>query len=115
MSVTVRDNPDKSRFEVLLDDEVAGFIDYSIADGRITMIHTEVDPKFNGRGLGRELVTYALEDARRRHLGVVPVCPYVRRTIAKNPEQYLDLVPADQRARFDLPAADGDAEPAAVS
>jgi hypothetical protein len=33
----------------------------------------------------------------------MPVCPYVRKVIAEHPEEYLDLVPSDARAEFDLP------------
>jgi hypothetical protein len=61
------------------------------------------------RGIGAEGMLVALErewaaldDARRRGLQVLPSCPYVRKVIAEDPDTFLDLVPADQRARFDL-------------
>ena len=41
MSPIVQDNPDKSRFEILIDGEVAGFEDYRIRDGVINLLHTE--------------------------------------------------------------------------
>lgn len=37
--------------------------------------HTEVDPRFGGRGLSRVLVREALRDSIRTGFGVVPVCP----------------------------------------
>lgn len=37
--------------------------------------HTEVDPRFGGRGLARVLVREALQDSIRTGFRVVPVCP----------------------------------------
>ena len=105
MTVTVRDNPAEHRYEIHDGDQLAGFSEYKLTGPRIAFLHTEVDPAFEGRGLGRRLVTEELDDARRRDLAVLPFCPYVRKVIAGAPEEYLDLVPAKDRARFDLPAA----------
>lgn len=107
MTTTVRDNPEASRFEIHVDDALAGFADYRLSPGRIAFTHTEVDDAFAGQGLARQLVDEALTDVRRRDLAVLPFCPYVRRVIARNPEQYLDLVPESQRERFGLPGGPG--------
>lgn len=104
VTVTVRDNPTESRFEVLDDDQVAGFAQYRINGQRISFTHTETDPTFSGRGLARTLVEHALAEVRERGLAVLPFCPYVRKQIAEHPDRYLDLVPADERGRFDLPS-----------
>ena len=101
-TVAVRDNPAESRYEVY-DPELAGFSVYEFDSGRMAFTHTEVFPAFGGRGLARRLVASALEDARRRGLAVLPFCPYVRKVIAENPAAYLDLVRAEDRARFGLP------------
>ncbi len=105
MSTTVRDNPDAGRYEILVDDELAGFTDYKLGTGRIALVHTEVLPGYSGRGLARKLVAEELEDARRRGLAVLPFCPLVRKVIAQHPDRFLDLVPEKDRARFDLPTA----------
>lgn len=99
MTTTVRDNPEDHRYEVVVDDQVAGFADYRLGEDRITFTHTEVDDEYAGQGLARQLVSHALDDARRRHLGVVPECSYVAKSIAKDPGQYLELVPQDARDR----------------
>ncbi|HQR28681.1 MAG TPA: GNAT family N-acetyltransferase [Nocardioides sp.] len=101
---SVRDNPVKHRYEIREGDQLRGFADYELTTQRITFTHAEVDPAFSGQGLARRLVGEALDDARRRGLAVLPVCPYVRKVIKKHPERYLDLVPADLRGRFGLPA-----------
>ena len=108
---TVRDNPAQHRYEIYDGDRLAGFSDYKLTKTRIAFTHTEVDPAFGGRGLARELVTEELDDARRRGLAVLPFCPYVRKVIASNPEQYLDLVPARDRERFQLPGYVGVDDP----
>lgn len=105
MTTTVRDNPPKNRFEVYVDDHLAGFTEYRLNPGRIAFTHTQIDEAFSGHGLARELVVGELEEARRRGLAVLPICPYVRNVIARNADTYLDLVPASARDRFKLPAA----------
>ena len=106
MTTTVRDNPDLDRYEIHVDDRPAGFSEYKLHGGRIAFTHTEIADEFSGRGLARKLVADELADARRRGLAVLPFCPYVRKVIADNPDRYLDLVPAKDRARFDLPVGD---------
>ena len=98
---SVADNPAASRYELLVDGELAGFINYHIRDETISLIHTEVNPGFEGGGLAGRLARYALDDARKRQLAVLPFCPYVRSWIKRHPE-YADLVPQDRRAEFDL-------------
>ena len=101
MSVEIVERPQRSRFEVYVDSELAGFADYRHASDRLSFTHTEVAEKFAGRGLATALIRTALDEARNRGAGVLPFCSFVRAFIARNPE-YLDLVPADQRERFDL-------------
>lgn len=102
MDITVRDDPDGSRYEIRVDGTLAGFSTYKLRSGRIAFIHTEIDAALSGRGLAGRLIGDALDDARRRGLSVLPFCPYARRFIAEHPS-YLDLVPAKDRERFGLP------------
>ncbi|HEY5173099.1 MAG TPA: GNAT family N-acetyltransferase [Acidimicrobiia bacterium] len=87
----VRDNRDRSRYELLVDGEVAGFVQYNMRGGRLLLVHTEVDEARAGHGLAGILVSGALDDVRRRRLCIVPVCPFVERYIERHPE-YDDLV-----------------------
>jgi uncharacterized protein len=105
MASTVRDNPDRRRYEVVVDDQVAGFSDYRRDDARITFVHTEVADAYAGQRLGRQLVVGLLDDADERGLQVVPLCPFVRQVLAERPE-YLHLVPDDVRGRLGLPHLD---------
>ncbi|HEY5420046.1 MAG TPA: GNAT family N-acetyltransferase [Marmoricola sp.] len=100
VTVAVRDNPEQNRYEIYDGTQLAGFSDYEVTGTTIAFTHTEVDPAFARRGLAAQLVTEALDDARRRGLAVLPFCPYVRKVIAKNAATYLELVPEKDRARF---------------
>ncbi|WP_255684539.1 GNAT family N-acetyltransferase [Actinocorallia sp. API 0066] len=83
----VTDNPQRGRYEIFTDDgELAGFSTYALKQGVITFLHTEVDPAFEGQGLGGKLVRGELEDARARGFKVVPRCPFVKAYLAKHPE-----------------------------
>ena len=101
--IRVIDVPDRSRFEIRVDGEVAGFTEYRRRPGLIAFIHTLTDARFEGQGLASGLVRTALSEARSDGLSVLPFCPFVRAYIAGHTE-YLDLVPEDMRAKFDLPA-----------
>src|SRR3954454_8054361 len=101
--IRVVDVPDRSRFEIRVEGEVGGFTEYRRRPGLIAFIHTLIDPRFEGHGLASQLVRTALSDARSDGLSVLPFCPFVRAYIAAHTE-YLDLVPEDMRAKFDLPA-----------
>ena len=101
--IRVVDTPERSRFEVRVDGEVAGFTEYRRRPGLISFVHTPIDPRFEGHGLGSQLVRAALSDARSEGLSVLPFCPFVRGYVARHTE-YVDLVPEDMGAKFDLPA-----------
>lgn len=104
-NIDVQDNEQKSRIEILVDGDVAGFVDYELEPEVISLTHTEIDGAYSGRGLAKKLVAGALEQVRSRGLSVRPVCPLVRKTIAEDTEHgYLDLVRLTDREEFDLPS-----------
>lgn len=104
MDTTVVENPQRRRFEVLVDGQVAGFAAYRPGEREWTFTHTEVDPAYEGRGLGSVLVGGALAQLRARGLEMRPECPFVLRYVQRHPEE-LDLVPAGARERYGLPPA----------
>jgi uncharacterized protein len=101
MTNTVNDVIERSRYEILVDRQVAGFVEYYLHSGIVALLHTEVADAFGGRGLATELIRWALDDARSRGLRIEPFCPFVRGFIAKNPD-YRDLVPDHELTRFHL-------------
>jgi predicted GNAT family acetyltransferase len=99
VSGQVRDNPAESRYEVFSDGELAGFAQYVLRGDRITMFHTEVDPAFEGEGLGGELAREALDDVGSRGLTVEPLCPFIASFIRHHADAYLDLVVPEMREK----------------
>jgi uncharacterized protein len=102
--ITVVDEPGRQRFEIRVDGELAGFTEYRRSPRVIAFIHTLIDPRFEGQGLGTRLVTDALGQVRAAGLAVLPFCPFVRTFIASHTVEYLDLVPEGYRSEFGLPA-----------
>lgn len=100
----IRDDPEAGRLEVYVEGRRAGYAAYRRDPGAISYTHTEIEPEFEGEGLGGILIREALSRARAEGIAVLPLCPFVREYIERHPDQ-LDLVPAERRAEFDLPAA----------
>lgn len=87
----VRDNRERSRYELVRDDEVLAFAQYVMRGGRLILVHTQVDDARAGQGLATTLIAGTLDDIRVRGIAVVPVCEFVERFIQRHPE-YDDLV-----------------------
>ncbi len=99
--ITVRDNEDAQRYEILVGTEVAGYAEYRPLSGARMLPHTQIEERYEGQGLGSRLIRYALDDLRSRGLSAVPTCPFVAAYIREHPK-YLDLVPPGQRAALGL-------------
>jgi predicted GNAT family acetyltransferase len=90
-SVQIFDNPAEERYEAQVDGKLAGAAFYDLKPGRIVFVHTEVQPEFEGRGIGSLLAKDALDDARAKGLKVVARCPFFARYIREHAE-YQDLL-----------------------
>jgi len=79
-------NPGASRYELFVDGELTGFLDYRLGDGTIALTHAEVEPDRRGLGFGMALAAGAIADAAERELKVIPRCPFVVAYVARHPE-----------------------------
>ena len=70
MDLEVDDNPDKERFEIVADGELAGFVQYHLRGDEIALTHTQTDDRFRGQGIASHLVQLSLNAVRERHLAV---------------------------------------------
>ncbi len=91
MDVQISKNEGRSRFEIAVDGEIAGFTEYFDDDGVREFPHTETDPGFRGQGLAGKLVGYALTATREEGLKADPICPYVATFIQRH-KSYQDLL-----------------------
>lgn len=92
--VQVVDDPAELRYELRVDGALAGILRYRREGDAAVLVHTDVDPAFEGRGLGGRLVRGALDDLRSRGLKAAPICPFAAEYVRRHPE-YADLVVPD--------------------
>jgi len=85
VSETLVDNAAAQRFELVVPGGMA-FIDYRRSGTVIFLNHAEVPAQFGGQGLGTRLVRATLELIRSRGEQVVPVCSFVRASMARHAE-----------------------------
>ncbi|HEV8194782.1 MAG TPA: GNAT family N-acetyltransferase [Ktedonobacterales bacterium] len=95
--VEVVDNKVEQRYEAAVNGELA-VVEYHREGDRIVFTHTGVPTALEGHGLAARLAQTVLNDARARHLMVVPRCPYITSYIKRH-QQYLDLVVPQYHAR----------------
>jgi hypothetical protein len=88
----LRHNEAQSRYELLIDGELAARADYVREGEKVRFTHTQVVPEREGQGLAGRLVAHALDDVRTRGLKAVPQCSYVAGYVARHEKEYGDLV-----------------------
>ena len=79
------------RYVLRVGDDEAGTLTYSLRDGAVVLEHTVVDRARREKGLGSQLVRFALDDVRASGGRVVPQCPFVRAYLERHPQD-ADLV-----------------------
>lgn len=57
----------------------------------LTVYHTEVSSKAEGKGLAKKLLEEMVAYAREKKLSVIPMCPFVHAQFKRHPDQYADL------------------------
>lgn len=88
----LRDVPERSRYEArIAGQDAVGIAAYRLDGDTITFTHTEVPEELEGHGVGSALARFALDDARRRGLAVIPRCAFMASYIERHPA-YADLV-----------------------
>lgn len=90
-NATVVDSFEHSRYEILIDGEVAGFLNYRRTPTHIDLQHTDIKQGFQGLGLASRLAAGALDNVRAEGVRVVVSCPFVTQYVADH-GQYADLV-----------------------
>lgn len=72
------------------DERVAKMV-VQVADGKLTVSHTEVDDALQGQGIAGDMLTTMVDYARAHSLHVIPTCSYVKSQFTRHPEQYADV------------------------
>ena len=98
-SPSIIDNADRSRLELRVDGELAGWLDYRPGGGSTIIAHTEVRAGHEGQGLGGLLVRRALEEARSAGKTAIATCPFALSYVDRHPELDEFLAPSARRRR----------------
>lgn len=85
MSIQHFEKEHKGNFNFMDGNRLAGQMTYSKADpDKIIIEHTEVNPEYNGKGVGKALVLAAVAHARQHQLKIVPLCPFANAVFQRN-------------------------------
>lgn len=84
-ALTIRNNPDRPRYEVLDGGKVIGQAAYvDDGDGHRIFYHTAIDEQYGGQGLAGRLAAEALDETVAAGLKIVPVCPFIKKYLRRN-------------------------------
>jgi uncharacterized protein len=80
--------PDRKRYVLRVDGQIASVVDYAIHGTSISFHHTYTAPHQRGKGLAAEIVQYAVNDVEATtDLHIVPMCWYVGEWFDQHPER----------------------------
>jgi predicted GNAT family acetyltransferase len=85
MTFEIEHQPERHRFRAIVDGHPC-MADYRLGDGVMTITHTEVAPRLEGRGIASALVQAALDHAAATGLKVAPLCSFARAYMRRHPE-----------------------------
>ena len=83
--------PERGRFVLQDGEHEAGELIYSLSAGRLTILHTEVEPRLRGAGQAARLVDAAVRWARTQGLKVEARCSYARAVLVRT-RAYADVL-----------------------
>lgn len=90
-TITLDKRPERHQFELSVDGKLAALIEYRQAPQQLDLLHTEVLPGYERRGLSSRLAKFALDDARKSGVKVLASCSFVAQFIQRHGE-YHDLL-----------------------
>lgn len=84
MNIQQKDDGKKGSFYVEETGELLAEMTYVWAGSdKFIIDHTEVSPKLEGKGIGKQLVHKAVEFAREKKVKIMPLCPFAKKVFDK--------------------------------
>lgn len=74
---------DTGKFFINENNETLAEMDYKMKGKALLILHTEVDDKLAGKGVGKKLVTAAVDHARKNALRIKSVCSFAKAILDK--------------------------------
>lgn len=85
MEITQSNTEKNGHFMATEDGKQAGLMTYTWAGpGKFIIDHTEVNPDFRGRDVGKKMVYAAVDYARENDLKITPLCPFAAAVFRKD-------------------------------
>ena len=78
-------NENIKQFEMMVDDYKAKIV-YEEHHFTITLLHTEVPPQLEGKGVATAIIEKTLAYIEKNHFRLIPLCPFVIAFIKRHPE-----------------------------
>jgi uncharacterized protein len=92
MEILQKDDGQKGRFYIEREGSTVAEMTYVWAGiDRIIIDHTEVGEVLKGKGAGTQLVSSAVDFARKKGIKIIPLCPFARSVFDKVSE-YRDVL-----------------------
>ncbi len=73
---TVRDNPERCRYELIVDGRIVSIADYQLDGATLVVPHVETDPAMRGQGMADRLMRGMLDDLRAGERTIRPLCGF---------------------------------------
>lgn len=84
--INIEDDGKKGRFVLLEDSKEAGEMTFTWAGKtKIIIDHTGIDEAYGGKGYGKLLLAKALEFVREKGIKVIPLCPFAKAMMDRDP------------------------------
>ena len=87
MQIKQINNESKGYFVATENDTETGKITYTWAGNQKMIIdHTEVNPEYKGKNVGKQLLMEVITYARNNHVKIIPLCPFAKSMFEKTIE-----------------------------
>ncbi|RZK66076.1 MAG: N-acetyltransferase [Pedobacter sp.] len=85
MEINQVNNEKNGYFEAIENNVQAGKMSYVWAgETKIIIDHTEVNPEFSGKGIGKQLLMAVVQNARENKIKILPLCPFAKSVFDKD-------------------------------
>jgi len=84
MEIILKERDNKGFAMAREDNKRAGMMTYSIAsENHIIIDHTEVEPEFKGKSVGKKMLYKIVDMAREKNIKITPLCPFANAMFKK--------------------------------
>jgi predicted GNAT family acetyltransferase len=84
------DAPERQRYEIIAEGEAepVAIVDYAMRDRSIILLmHTEVRPELEGKGIGTRTARLVVDHVRRTGLKAIVGCPFLTSWLRRHPDE----------------------------